>query len=151
MKTLTLTAMFLTAALTAPVAATEQVPFRGSLDAVEIHTGAFPIISVTLNGTGTATHLGRFTTMFEFQIDLRTADGFGTFVFVAATGDTVFGTETGHATVTGTLAAIVETATITGGTGRFAGATGSFTIERVVDQPTGFSSGSFDGTIALDH
>jgi len=151
MKTLTLTAMFLAAALTGPMAATEQVPFRGSLDSVEIHTGQFPILSVTLNGAGTATHLGRFTTTFEFQIDLRTADGFGTFVFVAANGDTVFGTETGHATVTGSVAAVEENGTITGGTGRFAGATGSFTIDRVVDQPTGISSGSFNGTIDLDH
>lgn len=42
MKTVTLTAMFLTAALAAPVAATHQVLFRGSLDSVEIHEGQFP-------------------------------------------------------------------------------------------------------------
>ena len=51
----------------------------------------------------------------------------------------------------GSLAAIVETDTITGGTGRFAGATGSFTVERLLDQATGISSGSFTGGIVLDH
>jgi hypothetical protein len=32
--------------------------------------------------------------------------------------------------------------TISGGTGRFAGATGTFTIDRTLDQLTGLSSGS---------
>jgi hypothetical protein len=47
----------------------------------------------------------------------------------------------------GGIASIVEAATITGGTGRFDDATGSFTITRVVDQATGISSGSFSGAI----
>jgi hypothetical protein len=44
---------------------------------------------------------------------------------------------------------IEETATITGGTGRFAGATGSFTAERLYDMVAGTTIGSFEGTIAL--
>ena len=43
---------------------------------------------------------------------------------------------------------IVETATITGGTGRFAGATGSFVVERLYDIVGGTTIGSFDGTIS---
>ena len=38
---------------------------------------------------------------------------------------------------------------ITGGTGRFAGATGNFTVTRLVNNATGVSKGSFDGTIVL--
>ena len=53
----------------------------------------------------------------------------------------------GRATGVGGIASMVEAAIITGGTGRFADAAGSFTIERVLDQATGISSGSFDGTI----
>ncbi|HTI40119.1 MAG TPA: hypothetical protein VL484_21330 [Vicinamibacterales bacterium] len=44
---------------------------------------------------------------------------------------------------------IVEKAAITGGTGRFAGATGTFTVERTLDLATLVTSGSFLGTIAV--
>ena len=43
---------------------------------------------------------------------------------------------------------IEETATITGGTGRFAGATGSFISERLYDTVAGTTIGSFEGTIS---
>jgi hypothetical protein len=42
---------------------------------------------------------------------------------------------------------IVEINTITGGTGRFEGAKGPFTLERLLGVTTGFTSGSFQGTI----
>ena len=53
----------------------------------------------------------------------------GTLELVAANGDKIFATFTGLGTfINPTTASVVEIATITGGTGRFAGATGTFTI-----------------------
>ena len=43
---------------------------------------------------------------------------------------------------------IEEVATITGGTDRFANATGTFTVQRMLNLTTGVSTGSFDGTIS---
>ena len=45
----------------------------------------------------------------------------------------------------------VESATITGGTGRFAGATGYFTLRQVNLAIDRASYGSFAGRITLDH
>jgi hypothetical protein len=44
--------------------------------------------------------------------------------------------------------AIAETGTITGGTGRFAGAKGSFSTERTFFPAIGETFGSFDGWIS---
>jgi hypothetical protein len=53
--------------------------------------------------------------------------------------------------VTFPTAAISETHTVTGGTGRFADASGSISIERSINLPTLVSSGSITGTINLGH
>jgi hypothetical protein len=120
------------------------------LAAVEIDTVEFPNLFVDLSGTGNATQLGRFAMTLQAQIDLQTGVGVGTISFVAANGDSIFATETGQATDTPdpNIVSIVELATITGGTGRFAGATGTFTLERLLNLITGISSGSFSGTIS---
>jgi hypothetical protein len=117
-----------------------EKPFKGSLNAVEIDTLSFPFLTVNLRGTGNATHLGRFTATLNLQVNVITATSTGTFALIAANGDSVSGTVIGQATSVGSIASIVETATMAGGTGRFADAAGSFTIERVLDQVTGNST-----------
>jgi hypothetical protein len=77
----------------------------------------------------------------------------GEFTFVAANGASLFATFTGQSAPTSVagVVSIQEIATITGGTGRFEDATGSFTIDRLLNQVTHISSGSFSGTIDLNH
>ena len=83
-------------------------------------------------------------------INIPTLSSSGTARFTAANGDILLATVAGQATRTSpTTLSIVEVYTITGGTGRFADATGNFTLNSTLDQVTGLSSGTFSG--AIDH
>jgi hypothetical protein len=125
-----------------------ETPFKGKFRAVETSQVAFPTISISREGTGTATHLGKYTVEVTLQGNLLTLTATGTATFTAANGDTLTASVVGQATPTGpTTLSIVEVYTITGGTGRFAGATGTFTLEISLDQTTGVSTGAFRGSI----
>jgi hypothetical protein len=82
-------------------------------------------------------------------VNLADGSATGSFHFISASGDSIFTSVVGQGEPTETpgLNRIVEINTITGGTGRFAGAKGSFTLERLVDLNTGFTAGWFHGTI----
>jgi hypothetical protein len=131
----------------------EVVPFKGRLEGaftVTFDTPPSPFFTVLLEATGNASLLGRFTMEAPHRVNAGTGGAIGTFVFTAANGDMLTADFTGASGPTATpgVYAIVETATITGGTGRFAGATGGFVVERLVNLDTGLTSGSFDGTIS---
>jgi len=137
--------------LASPVAAGNQVPFQGSLDGVVTRTPIDPVFdSVLVDATGSATQLGQFTLAVPHVVNHTNGTAIGTYEFTAANGDTVVAVFTGQATPTSTpgLLYIVETATIVGGTGRFAGATGGFVCERLFDRITGTTTGSFEGSIS---
>jgi hypothetical protein len=139
-------------ALARPAEARNAVPFRGRLEGTATSVPLTPpFIDTTFVATGHASHLGRFTLTMREVVNLEAATSTQTFEFVAANGDTLTAAGTGTAAPAETpgVLAIVETGTITGGTGRFAGATGSFTVERLLDTPTGISAGSFSGTLSL--
>lgn len=140
-----------TAALAGGAAAEKQTPFKGSLQGVEIADVQFPKLFVDGSGSGKATHLGRFTMTYELEVDLLTSETFGSSVFTAANGDSLTTDITGHGSPTENpdVRSIVEVHTITGGTGRFAGATGGFIRKYLLNLVTGVTSGSFDGTIGL--
>jgi hypothetical protein len=137
--------------LTGPVPAGEQVPFKGSFEGDVTSTPlAPPFVMVDVEATGEATHLGKFTLDIPHVVNRATRAAVGTYEFTAANGDKVYAEFTGLATPTAIpgVLYIEETATITGGTGRFAGATGSFTSERLYDTIEGTTTGSFEGTIS---
>jgi hypothetical protein len=122
------------------------VPFKGTLDGqYGTPSGQFPIINESIAATGQATQLGRYTLQIAETVNLLQATATGTFTFIAADGATLQGTFMGHAQP-GALVTITEEATILGGTGRFAGATGSFTIDRVFDPVNRRTTGTFAGT-----
>jgi len=110
---------------------------------------------------GTATHLGLIdatqSTLEHVSCDLSFATALLTTGIAghiaAANGDLVFYTGNDEINVfnlltgAGSTGTITGVWTITGGTGRFSGATGSFTIDGTVDFTTSTFSGSGVGTI----
>ena len=154
---LPMTAMFLTAALAATAlagpAAAHQVPFKGSIQMFESVVVQFPTLFSDGQGSGEATHLGRFTVTRQAVVDIPTDVAVGSAHFTAANGDSVFTESVAQSDPTEDpdVLLVEETYTITGGTGRFAGASGSFKVERLFNLVTGFTSGSFDGFIVIEH
>ncbi len=108
--------------LAGTASADDEVPFKGLANAVV--TGAVPVadgVQLTADATGLATHLGLFTRAEEVVVH---ADGSvaGTVTFVAANGDELYADAAGGF-ISATTA--IGTYTFTGGTGRFAAASGS--------------------------
>jgi hypothetical protein len=137
---------------TPSAAAGHATPFKGTLEGA--YTLAFPsplILLVEGTGTGNATQLGQFTFDYDETVNLSTGVGTGTYAFTAANGDrlTADWTGSGFPTDDPTVLRIVENATINGGTGRFANASGSFTVERLFSFASNSGPGSFEGTIRL--
>lgn len=128
--------------------AATQVPLKGK------DVGSATVVGVTGSvietsdvGSGQATQLGRYTMVAGEHVDLATGaitDGF--FVITAANGDTLTGTYSGQAAPG--LTGYVASGPITGGTGRFAGATGSITFLGTLDPVALTFSDVVTGTIS---
>ena len=168
MKTFSLLAvMFLTVALAGPGVAQElaspqdianngnhtvRKQFNGTLMASETYQefGDPPFVFfVNAGGTATTTYFGHFTVLYSFIVDAATGDGIGSARYIATNGDSIFTTATAVSGPSGDEFVVVERHTITGGTGRFAHAAGSFTVHRTIDESTATSCGSFHGFILL--
>jgi hypothetical protein len=127
-----------------------EVPFKGDYEGlVTIHVDSpNPYMWWTMSGSGNATKLGRFTVQVTSRLSLGPGlINAGYYTFTAANGDTLnafFGQ------VGTDPPSTIESASILGGSGRFAGAAGTFTITRVYDPTTGTTAGSFEGTISRD-
>ena len=159
MKTITrsniylpMAAMILTAALAVPAAAQKLVPFEGAIrqgQDVDIAGGPPPVtVVVAASGTGTGALLGQFSFTQVITVNFVNNTSSGSGQWIAANGDSIYTTVFGAgASVTGDFITITEINTVTGGTGRFTGAQGSFAVVRVANIFTLSFSGSFRGTI----
>jgi hypothetical protein len=138
--------------LAGPVSAGDQIPFKGTLAGTASITPLTPpMVAVRIEATGTATYLGRFALEAPHVVNQATLTAVGTYLITAANGDTITADLAGTATMVDppNVVAITETATVTGGTGRFAGATGTIQVERVFNRATGVTTGTLQGWISL--
>ena len=136
--------------LVGPTTAREQVPFQGSYEGrftVTQLTPPFQLVVAIADGESTG--LGHFRFDSTLTVDSVLQIGGGTSTFTAANGDTVLADViTRSSILPNGLRHVEEIGVITGGTGRFAGASGSFIGERLLNRATGEVTGFFDGTIS---
>ena len=137
----------------------QLLPFKGDLEGRHVSRTPLtpPFVSDVFKMTGTATQLGRVELVIETVANFGAfpVTGVGTSTFTAANGDKLVADNTGaSALVRPGLVLITERNIIDPdrSTGRFAGATGTFTMKRLADAATGVTgvtTGSFEGTIVL--
>jgi hypothetical protein len=146
---LPLAAMMLTAALTVPAAAQQQVPFMGAMQGHDTDTGLTNNLATVLTvGTGIGTLVGQFSFTQTWTVDVTTGHLTGSAQWFAANGDSISTTITGSGEmIEPGLFRIEEVHAIIGGTGRFAGAQGSFTMTKLASAVTFLTSGSYEGTM----
>ena len=149
--------MFLAAAISAPAGAADQRLMYGQFTAVAVpaapRCGA-DALTLGFEIVGTATHLGALSgsgsNCTEFTLASSAVaiwDGLAT--FTAADGSTLISTSEGtqDAPVAGRASFSIDH-TITGGTGRFDGASGEWVVTGVIDFTTGTLTGRVAGWLS---
>ncbi len=147
---LPIAALALTGVLALPATAQTQVPFQGTFQGDD--TVVPPTITTAGAGVGTVT--GRLSLTDVVTLTSATG-GTGTGHWIGANGDSIDSTFVASAdfsTASLGYVTVTEMHTVTGGTGRFAGAQGNFLLARthiVADSADGthVTFGSFHGTI----
>jgi hypothetical protein len=137
-----------------PATAGDVVPFKGKFEGERTERTVLGPTTVLdrWDTAGTASLLGKFESIGWATVDFGSlpVTGEGPTTFIAANGDQVFAYVTGYSEPAGPgLVWINESGVITGGTGRFAGATGSYTARRLTSLITNETAGSFEGTISV--
>ena len=152
---LVMAAMSIVLSASAVLAEVKTLNVQGSFDGHAIGVVQNGTLQASGAGAGNGSNIGRFIYVVNATVNGNGSSGTSTGVFLLAfnNGDVIHGSFTGLGGPTGpNVAHIVENLTINGGTGRFEGATGSFTLHRIVDPSTlpafESDSGTLTGTIS---
>lgn len=115
--------------LSAPLIGAKRVPFKGSWsgETVSADPTNFPIIAIVAEGSGQLTHLGHYFMTSPHTTNVITGLTVGPQFFTAANGDQLTASCSGSPMFQpdGTVAGSLD-CEITGGTGRFEGASGDY-------------------------
>jgi hypothetical protein len=130
----------------------KMLPIKGTYVTTNEVLAPAPMLRQRITGVGESSHLGEGTFVAIATLNLTTPPPFqlgGTCTFYAANGDTFFTVFTGTSTPVGNgILSVVINHTITGGTGRFEDASGSFVGLTTANpaNPTGLTT--YEGTIS---
>jgi hypothetical protein len=110
---------------------------------------SFPVVRLDCVASGQATHVGNSSEESLITANVLAGTTAGTVTLTAANGDKILLATSGtSSSLGGGLNAISGTQTVTGGTGRFAGASGSFAVSGTVNSGTEAISYTLDGSIS---
>ena len=127
-----------------------QVNVTGALTGHDIFTVQAGILQASGSGTGTASHIGQFRYLVQATVNFAGSSE-GVFLLVFSNGDVIYGSLVGRGPSPPPPppepVRITEQLTITGGTGRFQGASGTITLNRVLDLSTEPAYDSHSGTL----
>ena len=128
-----------------------RIPFNGTMQSNETYSTAFYTLFVTAKGSGEANELDPFTASYEMEANLLDMSVHESISLIGKNGDSLQASAVGQAVEDRTpgMFKIIEIYTITGGTGRFANASGTFTLNRLLSRDVGIASSTFEGYILL--
>ena len=140
-------------------AAKGLVPFRATMTETFVVVPCDRnVLCAPITGSGQASHLGKTSEASEVFVDLLSNPAPGchnetrTVTLTGANGDQITLALTGQdcptGATTGTTTTALDSWVVTGGTGRFSGATGSGTNMALIDGPDGTSVTTFRGTLS---
>jgi hypothetical protein len=147
-----------TSAVAAEREGPKLVPFRATAAGTYQVQPPPPNVVITATGVGQATHLGRFEFAIRNTVTPVATPAPGcvissteifTATLTAANGDTISLVGTGTSCQNPPAVEIVDVATVTGGTGRFEGATGSVTVTTTANQTARTEVVRFHGAISV--
>ena len=132
----------------------KTVPLKGTYSTVNEPLSGPPMVLQKITGTGQSTLLGQSTFIAFSTLHLTTPPPFklsGTSTSYAANGDVFYTSFTGTATPgpNGTMALVINH-TITGGTGRFNNAGGSFVSNAIADPKIPIGTVTNDGYVIFN-
>ena len=104
----------------------QERPFKATGKGSAVVLSGPPILEIVVTGSGHSTHMGKIGIWQHHLVSVITMTFYdGTFVWTAADGDTIEGSYSGNLVPTSAGFEIHGSFMIDGGTGRFAGASGS--------------------------
>ena len=127
-------------------------PFRGPSWGTTVSAVEFPIVHNVFTGTARLTGLGHAQVVYPHDWNLIDKSVNGSMTITAANGDELYASVTGTALFRpdGLIADLDQFGVIEGGTGRFDGAEGSFSIIGTITRATGAVDVYLDGRLVRE-